>query len=74
MDTMFATDNAKELLNGYSAYTTPVELDADAVDAAPATTPATSAILSFIGESSLACGVGISAIGGSIYGTVSKGC
>ena len=58
------------LIEGYRVYTSDAELSAEYAMAAPAVSP-TPSILSFIGESSLACGA---AIGSIIGGTVNKGC
>ena len=62
------------LMSGYGQYTSEQELMTMTLQDAPAITPATPGILSVIAESSVACGAGVSAVGGSAVGTIAKGC
>lgn len=62
---------SESLISGYETYVTSVDFTAVSTLDAPAATPA---ILSFVGMSSLACGTAVSAIGGSVAGTITKGC
>lgn len=61
---------AESLVAGYRSYAVAHDLS-NIAETAPAATPA---VLSFIAYSSIACGSGLSIIGGSAVSTVAAGC
>ncbi|MFI8569078.1 hypothetical protein ACIGGF_21230 [Rhodococcus sp. NPDC078407] len=66
--------DANALIEGYRSYAAASELSS--IDSsAPAITPATPPVLSFIAESSVACGAGVGVISsGAIGASVAWGC
>ncbi|KAB8197141.1 hypothetical protein FH608_000785 [Nonomuraea phyllanthi] len=60
-----------QLMAGYATYATPQEVGAAAAGEAPEISPISVAVLSFIGQSSYACGAGISM---AVSFTIGKGC
>ena len=64
----------KSLISGYLTYATPYDLPALSEIDAPGSTSATPAILSLIGKPSVACGVAVSNIMGSIVSNIANGC
>lgn len=65
---------SRNLVSGFGAYTTEIELQFAQDDQAPAITPATPPVLSFIAESTVPCGGAIGVFGGSAVGTIATGC
>lgn len=71
-----ALNNVESLVSGYATYVNSTDLmSLEAQTAAPAVTPGVSvAVLSFIGQSSIACGTATSVVTGSAVGTITNGC
>lgn len=65
---------SRNLVSGFGAYTTEIELQFAQDAQAPAITPATPPVLSFIATSTVGCGVAASVIGGSAVGSIASGC
>lgn len=63
MSALLLQDHSRQLISGFGACTSEIELATSDMTNASAITPASPSILSFIAQSSVACGAGISAIG-----------
>lgn len=72
MTALQTATKSRDLVSGFAAYTTEIELQSAQGAQAPAITPATPPVLSFIAGSTVACGAAISVIGGGA--SVAAGC
>lgn len=74
MHKLYTRTRSRDLAGGYGAYAAEQEVSTMSITDAPAITPATPGILSVIAESSVACGIDVSVIGGSAISMIAKRC